>query len=186
MINRVLVTLFKTVAFVVIGLSLVSLFATTFLFFTAYSKIDSVCTLMQGELSRNNCLLDVSMTSENGFIPQLLDICDQTANIGVVNDPNAQNGVLPLFELESIKVYEVADGGVEQCVATYYENDIPNSNVDETAGEYGTMKRIDVTFQTNFVGRLVGSVNNRMGLAEAISTQTQTYSYYAPCLRYIK
>lgn len=183
MINRTITAVFKGIAICAILMIFISLITTTATFFLTYNKINSTCKLMQSELSRNNCLLDVSMRGDTGFIEQLNKICE-TTNVASTSDGNTSQ----LMTLDSIVVI----GANNKCY-TYVEggNTVAHLGIDETSddepiGKYGDIKQIQVTFKTNFVGVWFSGTQGVNVSRQNLGTSDLTLTYYAPCLRYIK
>ena len=174
--NKTIIAVFKCLAICAILMVFISLATNIFVVFTTYSKLDSVCKIMQSEISRNNCLLDVSMYGDNGFIKQLDNICSQT---------KGSNGTDQMFTLKEIAVvdgdkpyYYVQDGNLDTKDGTSPAD-------DETAGKYGTVKVLKVTFTTNITGVMLTG-NGANVQQQNIGNGDFTLEYYAPCLRYIK
>ena len=181
MINRTITAVFKGIAICAILMIFISLITTTATFFLTYNKINSTCKLMQSELSRNNCLLDVSMGGKNGFIEQLNKICE-TTNVASTSDGNTSQ----LMALDSIVVIDADNKNYFYVEGGTIVQDLGQTSDDEPIGKYGDIKQIQVTFKTNFVGVWFSGTQGVNVSRQNLGTSDLTLTYYAPCLRYIK
>lgn len=181
MINRTITAVFKGIAICAILMIFISLITTTATFFLTYNKINSTCKLMQSELSRNNCLLDVSMRGDTGFIEQLNKICE-TTNVASTSDDNTSQ----LMALDSIVVIDADNKNYSYVEGGTIAKDLGQTSDDEPIGKYGDIKQIQVTFKTNFVGVWFSGTQGVNVSRQNLGTSDLTLTYYAPCLRYIK
>ena len=136
---------------------------------------------MQSELSRNNCLLDVSMGGNNGFIEQLNKICE-TTNVASTSDGTTSQ----LMALDSIVVIDADNKNYFYVEGGTIAKDLGQTSDDEPIGKYGDIKQIQVTFKTNFVGVWFSGTQGVNVSRQNLGTNDLTLTYYAPCLRYIK
>lgn len=192
--NKLIITIFKTIAIFIIASMFISLGVTTLTVFSTYSKMENVAYMMQSELSRNNRLLgsETGVASIDNYAKQLYDICATTGTN--VSDAGSSTN-RQVVELVSIRIIEQDDNKF----VTYKYNTTSSKCDAETAGtgyilgadrsdavgQYGDIKKIEIKYKTNFITVVRRGTDLSKEQLDTNGTE-HTLTVYAPCLRYIK
>lgn len=155
---------------------LITMAATVFIVFTSYSRIRAVGENMQMELTKNNTLYTASYAINNGTADELVGFSAQLQRIAEQSDGTYEfKGISIINEDGSVNtLLEIIDPETGEFT---YEKDL--------VGAYGDFRTIQLNFvqNTSVMFPQNAAVNTWV---EEVFTQDVSFSFVAPCLRYLK